>query len=105
MGLLLRKDDQGDTGGFEETIRAVATFDAVYATGGVPVDVSEVPFRVKTRLDSLEFDSHPTFAFEFERTNVRSGNLVIYNAVGGLSEVANGTDLSAVSVGVTAKGR
>ena len=103
MSVLFRKDDQGDTGGFEETLRAVVTFDAVYVTGGIPLDVSEVPFRVKTRLDSLHFETHPLFGFDYDRINERSGKLVVY-AVGPV-EVANGFDLSAVAVNATIKGR
>ena len=106
MTALFRRDDQGDTGGFEETVRALMTFDDVYVTGGVPLAADQVPFRTGgIRIDSLEVETHPTFAFDYERANERSGNIVIYQSLAGLNEIPNGTDLSAVAVNVTIKGR
>ena len=105
MGLVFTKVSQDDVGGLTEEVECTMSFDAVYATGGVLLDVSAVPFRVKSRVDSIEHEAHPTYAFHYDRTNDRSGQLVVYQAVGGLTEVPNGTDLSALAVRCTIKGR
>ena len=106
MGLQFRKDDQGDVGGLTEEVRCTMTFDSVYTTGGELLDVSRVPFRVKSRIDSIAFEAHPVYAFNYDRTNERSGQVVVYEATAaGLTEVANGTDLSALAIAVVIKGR
>ncbi len=98
---ILNKDEVG----LSENVRVTMEFDAPYTTGGVAVSAADFPFRVKTKLDKMCFAVHPTFAFEYERATDRTGKILVYDSAGGLTEVANGTDLSGVSLFVTAQGR
>lgn len=105
MALVFTKLDQDDVGGQTEEVECLMSADTVYPTGGYTLDASIVPFRCKVRVDSIEHEAHPTFAFQYDRTDDKSGQLLIYQAAGGLTELPNGTDLSALSVRCTIKGR
>ncbi|HET99719.1 hypothetical protein LCGC14_0274280 [marine sediment metagenome] len=106
MGLRFVRVGQGADAGLDEVVRAVMTFDDLYtAPGGESLNARQTPLKVGGRLDCIQFEAHPTFVFFYNRTDERSGQLVVMQAVGGLTEVPNDTDLSAVSVNCTIRGR
>jgi len=107
IGIVVK--DKQDVG-LGETVAAQITLDSSYPTGGEPVTAKELGFRVGSRLHAMDLDCADGHVFEFvpDATLKDRGKILAFiqdGNAGKLVEVADTTDLSAVTARVTAHGR
>ncbi|KKN16084.1 hypothetical protein LCGC14_0979390 [marine sediment metagenome] len=108
LGTILRVSQQD--AGQGEIITADVTFGPNYQTNGEPITAQKLGFRVGSELNSVSTSQEGDRGFEYEQDpdpkKRHQGKLLAYEETAGkIGEVLNGTDLSGVTVRVTAVGR
>lgn len=108
MALTIAVKSKQDVGNGEIVVADI-TFDTSYPTGGEPLTAKDLGFRVGSELWDVQTSQEGVRAFEWEQdANLKhTGKFLAYEEDGGgvLAEVADTTNLSAVTVRVSARGR
>jgi len=109
MAAVFTKKSDADIGK-DQLISGDLALDNSYPGGGYPISIRDLPFRVRSKIHSLNTTGSGGYVAEWvpDPANPRQGNLFIAESGGGagpLVEVAGGTDLSGIVLSLQIHGR
>ncbi|MFC7044293.1 hypothetical protein ACFQH6_20470 [Halobacteriaceae archaeon GCM10025711] len=105
MGITYTKQADGWTGGTQREVVVDAAFDSSYTAGGEALTPSDVGLK---KIENVDIESVTTDSGYIVEWDNDAGTLVVReesDTGGGLSEVADATDLSGESIRLSVRGR